>query len=235
MSSLVNALRILDLLGRDRPVLRVGEVCRGLDLPKSSVSRLLRTLAEHGLVDRVDDGSYVPGPRPVALADLYGERHLVLPAARAALGALVDSFGFTGFVSALSGREIVLLHVVQGTRPLRYVRETGTRLPAWKTAMGKVLLARLPDEAVVDRLAGVLDVNVDRLLQELDRTRQRGFILAGSVLTPGASTLAAAIAHPGSKEPLALALAYADSTVPAPLRAKMTTALLHCTGRLMTS
>lgn len=233
MSSLVNALRILDLLGRDRPVLRVGEVCRSLDLPKSSVSRLLRTMAEHGMLDRAEDGSYMARPGSVTVAELYGERHLVLPAIRTALGGLVDDFGFTGFVSALSGREIVLLHVLQGARPLRYVREVGTRLPACETAMGKVLLARLPDETVADRMVGAGNVNIERLLGELDQTRRRGFILAGSVLTPGASTLAAAIADPRSGEPLALALAYADSAVPQALRARMTTALLRCTRRLM--
>jgi DNA-binding IclR family transcriptional regulator len=37
MSSAENALKILSLLGPERPVLRVGEVCRELGIPKSSV------------------------------------------------------------------------------------------------------------------------------------------------------------------------------------------------------
>src|ERR1700761_5990487 len=117
MSSLESALQILDLLGPDRPVLRVGEVCRLLDIPKSSVSRLLRTLADAEMLDRAEDGGYRAGPGSARLATLYHARHGMREAVTAALDGLVERFGFTGFVSALAGSSIVLLHVRQGSHP----------------------------------------------------------------------------------------------------------------------
>ena len=59
MSSIENGLRILALLTDERPSLRVGEVGRDLDIPKASVSRLLKSLADAGLLERDDrDGTY---------------------------------------------------------------------------------------------------------------------------------------------------------------------------------
>ena len=232
MSSLENALKILDLLGPGRRVLRVGEVCRDLDLPKSSVSRLLRTMGDAGLLGRAEDGGYSAGPRTVSLAQLYTGQHPMLGHVEAALSTLVARFGFTGFASVLSGRDIVLLRVLQGTHPLRYVRDEGTRLPAAKTAMGHVLLARMTDAAVSERFRDAPDTDLGELLAALAVTRRRGFILAGSVLTAGAATIATAIAAPTGGEPIALALAYPDSAVDTALRASMTQALMSSAERL---
>jgi DNA-binding IclR family transcriptional regulator len=232
MSSLESALQILDLLAPDRPRLRVGEVCRALDMPKSSVSRLLRTLSDSGLLDRAEDGSYLAGPRSVGLAGLYQSRHGIRREVEQALDGLVEKFGVTGFVSVLSGSAITLLYVRQGSNPLRYVREEGTRLPAWQTAMGHVLLATLTESEVASRLRDVPDIELARLEEEVGAVRRRGFVLAGSVLTPGATTIAAAVTDPRSGEPIALALAFPNAAVGAMHRKEMTAAILAAAQRL---
>ena len=232
MSSLESALHILDLLGPDRPVLRVSEVCRALGMAKSTVSRLLRTLADSKLLDRAEDGSYRAGPRAVQLAALYRARHGIREAVIETLDGLVARFGFTGFVSVLSGSSIVLLHVRQGSHPLRYVREEGTHLPAWQTAMGHVLLARLPDALVADRLQDAGPIDLAQLRRALAAVRRRGFILAGSVLTRGVTTIAAAVTEADLAQPIALALAYADTAADARSREEMTAAILDAVRRL---
>jgi DNA-binding IclR family transcriptional regulator len=223
MSSLENALRILDLLADDRPVLRVSEVCRDLALPKSSASRLLRVLGEAGLLERGSDGGYAAGPRGLKLAEFYLGRRRLPPAVDEALDALVEGFGFTGFASVLVGRQIVLLRVRQGSYPLRYVREIGTRLAAWRTAMGRALLARLPDADVRARLDSVSDLDPERLLLELAEIRQRGIVVSQSAFTPGATTIAAAF---DAEEPVAIAIAYPDSAANPELRQRMEAAVL---------
>jgi IclR family transcriptional regulator, KDG regulon repressor len=232
MSSLESALQILDLLAPDRPRLRVSEVCRALDMPKSSASRLLRTLSHWGWIDRAEDGSYLAGPRSVPLAGLYQARHGIRQEVEQALDGLVERFAVTGFVSVLSGSGIVLQHVRQGSNPLRYVREEGTRLPAWRTAMGYVLLASLPDSVVAARLGDVPDIDLPRLQTELAAVRQRGVIMAGSVLTAGATTIAAAVTDRHSGEPIALALAFPDAAVDATRRKEMELAILATARRL---
>ncbi len=103
MSSLENGLAIIGLLNAGHPVLRVGEVCRKLDMPKSSVSRLLRTMSEFGLLEReANDVGYVVGPRALLLGKLYTSRHGMLALAGGMLDELIAEFGFTGYVSVLS-------------------------------------------------------------------------------------------------------------------------------------
>jgi DNA-binding IclR family transcriptional regulator len=229
MSSLGNALRLLDLLANNRPTLRVGEACRDLNLPKSSVSRLLRALGDAGLLERTPSGGYAAGPRSARLAELYWSRHQLPSVVDDALDALVGEFGFTGFASILAGRQIVLLRVVQGSYPLRYVREIGTRLPAWRTAMGRALLARLPDTEVRARLDGVPETNLRDLLQTLPAIRENRFVVSESAFTPGATTVAAAIS---AEQPVALGIAYPDSAVAAPLRDRIEKAVVAQVDRL---
>lgn len=233
MSSLENALQILDLLGPDRPVLRVGEACRDLELPKSSVSRLLRALSEAGLLEREEAGQgYVVGPGALRLGNLYLARHSLMRLIDEALGGLIAEFGFTGYASVLSGVDIVLLRLRQGAYPLRHVREIGARLPAWQTAMGAALLARLPDHAVrarfVDHHGRVpRTIGINGLLTRLMMARRDRFVLAPSQLTPGISTISTALLAPEVGDLVALAIAYPDTAVDPDLTRRMSQRLLE--------
>src|SRR5260370_35628602 len=76
MSSLENALRVMTCFGRDRRTVRVAELARELSLPKSSMSRLLRALADFRMLERSDgDLAYQIGPRVAELAELRSTRH----------------------------------------------------------------------------------------------------------------------------------------------------------------
>lgn len=225
MSSLGTALDILGQLGRDQPVLRVGELCRSLGLPKSSVSRLLQTMSRSALLERDADGKgYIVGPLAVTLAELYFARHSLLELVDAALARLIAKFGFTGYAASLSGAEIVLLRVVQGAYPLRHVREIGARLPAAATVMGRVLLARLPDAEVLSRLPAPGSAKSALPRAELAEIRRQRFLMAPSVLTPGITTIGTALRRAG-ENPLAVALAFPDQAADAALRRTMIDAI----------
>jgi DNA-binding IclR family transcriptional regulator len=227
MSSLENGLALLALLGPARPVLRVGEVARDLALPKASVSRLLRSLAVAGLLEREADGpGYLAGPRAMLLGKLYAARTTLLQRVDAALEELVTTFGFTGFASVLSGRDIVLLLVKQGSYPLRYVREVGVTLPSWRTTMGTALLSRLPEAEIRDRFKGHPDgPDVAALIARLAPLRTARSIEDTSVLTPGIVTISTVVGDPRAVTPIAMALAFPGSAADAPLHRRMAQAL----------
>ncbi|MFI5012708.1 MAG: IclR family transcriptional regulator [Hyphomicrobiales bacterium] len=238
MSSLEKSLAILGLLRTERAVLRVGEVCRELSMPKSSVSRLLGRMCAAGLVER--DGrepGYLIGPRVLQLAQLYMARHSLAALMEAALDRLIATFGFTGYLSALSGAEIVLLRVRQGSYPLRYVRETGSRLPAAQTAMGLALLARLTDEEVRKRLdqAGASaqrSTDLARLPSRLAAARRRGIVVAPSVLMSGISTISAAVLDEAADNLVAMGLAYPTKAVDRFLRRRIEDGVLEQAGAI---
>lgn len=223
MSSLENAMRILALLTRDRPVLRVGEVCRELDLPKSSISRLLRTMSDFGLIERqTRDLGYVAGPRALGLADLYLERHSLLDLIDVSLDSLVVEFGFAGYAAILVGPDIMVLRLKHGAYPLRLVQEVGKRIPAYRTAVGRSLLARAPDDVALALVLGGPDRVSEREVRSvLADARARGVCEITSGVIPGIAAIGAAVAHPDRSEQLGFAISYPVTAADEGLRTRM--------------
>ncbi len=224
MNSLEAAMRILKLLDKKRPVLRVGEISRDLSLQKSTVSRLLRTLSEHEFLEREKDGQgYTVGRRSLVLSDLYLAGHSLLDRVGAAVDTLVEEFGFVGYVGVLSGADIVILRLKHGRYPLRFVQDVGRRIPAERTAIGRALLARKEN---AEAIAEVDQRNRSRaaraaLLQELERIRSKGFSAIESAIIPGIAAVGAAVGDPARSEALGFALSFPLAATDELLRARM--------------
>jgi DNA-binding IclR family transcriptional regulator len=149
MSSLDNALRILGCFSSERVVLGVTSVAEELDLPKSSVSRLMKAMAEAGLLEQpAGHRGYSPGVLAFRLGNLYQRQHNVPDLVERGVARLVDEFGLTGYIGVLDGTDIVLTGVRQGTYPVRLVLPKGMRIPAHVTAIGLAILAHYPADRV---------------------------------------------------------------------------------------
>ncbi|MFI5013010.1 MAG: IclR family transcriptional regulator [Hyphomicrobiales bacterium] len=223
MNSLEAAMRVLKLVDQGRPVLRVGEVSRALGLQKSTVSRLLRAMCEHELIERERDGQgYVAGRRALVLANLYLSAHSLLDLVDTAVDALVEEFEFVGYAGALSGPDIVILRLKHGRYPLRLVQEVGVRVPAWRTAIGQALLARKPDAEAFSLIkAQESESDPGAVHARLDAIRQTGVISLVSAIVPGIAAMGAAVADPGRNEALGFALSYPVSATDEEMRELM--------------
>lgn len=224
MSSLENALKIMLLLNRNRPVLRVGEVCREIGIPKSSVSRLLKTLSDYGMVERENgDTGYVAGPRSLMLADLYSSQHTLLDLVEVSLSRLTEEFGFAGYVSVLSGADIVIIRVQHGSYPLRLVQELGQPMPAYRTSVGQALMAYLDDDEVCRRARETADdASTDAaILEKIGDVRRYGAAWTESAVIPGIAALAVAVRDPKKDEALGFSISYPTSAVDPNMRTRM--------------
>ena len=122
-----------------------------LDLPKTSLHRLLRTL-EHGGYLLRREGRYLPGPESFRLASRIAQAapRADFPAcARPIIEALARETGETVMLGVLSdqGGEILYVDVVDSDAPLRFTVRAGNRRPLYSVASGKAVLAFLPAEA----------------------------------------------------------------------------------------
>ncbi|WP_210495259.1 IclR family transcriptional regulator [Microvirga antarctica] len=224
MSSLENALKIVALLSKERPVLRVGEVCREINLPKSSVSRLLKTLADHGMLERESrDMGYVAGKRALILADLYLANHTLLDLIDVSLDALIAEFQFAAYAAVLSGPDIVILRVKHGTYPLRLVQDVGKRMPAHTTSIGRALLARYSDDQVTALLKqrDATPSEIRDVLQEMTEVRTTGVAPTTSTIIPGISALGVGVQDPTRDEMLGFSISYPSSAADETVRAQM--------------
>ncbi|MQA13333.1 MAG: helix-turn-helix domain-containing protein [Pseudonocardiaceae bacterium] len=154
LSSVRNAARVLkEFSGVDRE-LGVTELSRRLGLGKSTVHRLLATLASERLLERGGTaGGYRLGLAIYELGAAVSTHVDLHEAALPALAALRQRTGETVHVAVLDGMEVVYVERLDSPHLLRIFSRVGHRLPAPATSTGKVLLAALPPDVLQARLA----------------------------------------------------------------------------------
>jgi DNA-binding IclR family transcriptional regulator len=195
-------LLVLKELARHPKGVALDRLARELEIPKSSLHRVLAALRSAQLAEHDDRGHYRLSLEFVRLAFEYYQAldrsALVLPA----LEALVDRFEETAHYAELDGDEIVYVAKVDPRgSAVRMSSVVGGRNPAHCTGIGKALLAHtLTDRAAVDRyvaehapLPRRTDrtlVSADELDRELTDVRARGFAVDDQESEPGVNCIA---------------------------------------------
>ncbi|EAQ02161.1 transcriptional regulatory protein [Pseudooceanicola batsensis HTCC2597] len=216
MSSLQNALDILSLFAVDRPSIGVSEAAAEIAKPKSSVSRLMKTMAEAGLLER-DRASraYVPGVLAFQLGNLYHSNLNIKTLVDDMVRELVEKTGLTFYVGVLSGQDIVLTDVFQGSYPIRLVLPKGARMPAHVTGIGLSLLSRLDDaerQALYTTQVDHAETNVSLSPAEVNKraetVRDLGYAAVDGSAHRGFSSFAVAVSSPSEQQSIGFSLSY---------------------------
>jgi DNA-binding IclR family transcriptional regulator len=165
------AARILRAL-RDEPAgLSLGQIAARVDLPRSTVQRIVGALAAEGLLMSASPGGRVRlGMEILALA--ASSRIDVVELAHPHLKALSEKAGETVDLSVLKQDHLVFVDQVVGPQRLRAVSAVGEVFPLHSTANGKACLALMSDDDVRARLAG------QRLLTASGKARRIADVLA---------------------------------------------------------
>lgn len=136
------AVAVIDALAEGDGDLGTNEIARRTGINTSTVSRLLATLVEGGLVEHVSDsGRYRLGPRFLQLGNAVLARLDLPQIARPHLEALVEATGETATLSAPGERDAVTVDFVQSPSSVQGIARLGRPSIAHATATGKVLLA----------------------------------------------------------------------------------------------
>lgn len=200
--ALVRAKRILDALASSSQSKGISDLARELDLPRSTVHGLCRTLADLGLLATNGAHQFVIGPHVLSWANAFESQNSIA-LAFATVSEPVD-LSETINLAILVGQEVMYIASRQGSDPLGVKFHAGLRFPAPFTATGKAILSSMKDSDVAALFAnhwpGPLTQksvgNVDALIAELDATRRRGYSidngqLRESVIGFGAPVFAA--------------------------------------------
>lgn len=196
--------KAVHILGALRP-LAGGASARELasvsGLPRSTVQRLLTTLAATGMVSQDHDSQkYKIGPRALLIGLGYNSGLTLLTEARPQMIAVRDATGETVGLSVAVDHTRVFLEEVQSTAELRFAPELGKLYPLWSGANGRVLMAALEDDQVDAVLANrQLDHTVDHPLSDaeiragLEFFRRNGFATASNEAIDNVNSLAVPI------------------------------------------
>jgi IclR family transcriptional regulator, pca regulon regulatory protein len=203
--SLERGLAILSTFRSAQPLLGVSDLSREVGLSRSTTHRYVSTLAALGYLQQDSDTKkYRLGPRVLDLGfsaiNSMELRHVSAPH----LQQLSDATGHTVNMAVLDGADIVYIERCRSSRASREIDldlHVGSRLPAYCTSMGKVLLAFLP---AADLKAVLATVELSRrgpntitakraFLQELERVRKRGLAVNNEELAYGLRSIAAPV------------------------------------------
>jgi DNA-binding IclR family transcriptional regulator len=170
---------VVDALAEAETELGTNELARRTGINPSTVSRLLATLFEGGLVEHVhESGRYRLGVRLMHLGNIVLARLDLRQIARPHLHALVEATGETATLSAPGERDAVTVDFVQSTSSVQGVAQVGRPSIAHATATGKVMLAFGKPELPSGPLAAYTARTITQraaLAVELDTVRARGY------------------------------------------------------------
>jgi DNA-binding IclR family transcriptional regulator len=200
------ALEVLELLAqRARPV-AAAAIARECGIPRSSTHHLLNVMRDRGFVTYYEDErAWGLGIAAFEVGAAYLRGGPLLRLGRPCLVRLTAATGETSHLAVLSGAEVLYVDKEQppGDAP-RLVTEIGIRLPAHLTAVGRAILADLPEgqvraiydgrRLVVRTAAG--PASLGALLRGLRAVRGAGYALDEGMTTPGITCVGASVRTP---------------------------------------
>src|SRR3954471_12741407 len=147
VQSLDRAFAILEAMADAGGIIGLSQLAEKADLPLATIHRLVRTLVDLGYVRQEPSRQYSLGPRLMRLADSSTKRLGTL--AHPYMSSVVDALGESVNLAVLEGEEILYVAQVQPSQNfMRMFTEAGRRAKPHTTAVGKAMLAAVPDETV---------------------------------------------------------------------------------------
>lgn len=198
---LERAVDILQVLSEDSRELAAGEVAERLSLHKSTIHRLLTVLDHHRLIRRnADTGRYALGLRLFEFGTRAVRGLQLREQAQPYLDQLARETGETAHICVFDNGEMVSVAYAEGPRSLRMPATVGRRTPAYCSAVGKAVLAFLPESALDAAIAGPLRPRTEKtlvtreaLLADLRRVRLRGYSVDNEEIEKGLRCVGAAV------------------------------------------
>jgi IclR family pca regulon transcriptional regulator len=200
VQSLERGLAVIRAFGAESPELRLSDVARATGLTRATARRFLLTLEKLGYV-RQDGSIFSLRPRVLELGYAYLSVLSLPEVAQPHMEALVGEVNESSSIAVLDDLDIVYVARVPTQRIMTITIAVGTRLPAYATSMGRVLLAGLPSEALeeclerveIEPLTPTTVPDPDALRDRIERVRNAGWAAVDQELEEGVRSVAVPI------------------------------------------
>jgi len=218
LKAITRALDVLECFSDERSNLGLKEISELMDLPESSLFRILLTLENRGYLTQNADGSYCLPPK-LLFGKLHDRAERARIIVRPFLQQLASRFDETASLAYLFGDRIQALDTVETFHEIRMTNKPGRVLPPHCSSLGKVITA-FQDAQQIDRILETYGLYrrtentvVDRqaLLAEFEATRKRGYAVDREETVMGGVCIGAAITV--DKSPVTLALSLSTPLV----------------------
>ncbi len=212
MISLARGLTVIQAFSAEKRHLTISQLSVKTGLSRAAVRRCLYTLAKLGFAGSDDSRHFSLQPRILSLGHSYISSMPLAASAQPVLRHVSEILQESCSIATLDGLDIVYVARANVTRIMSIDLGVGSRLPAFCTSMGRVLLANLPP-AELESFFGRLQltsftertiVSAEKLRQALRMVLRNGYSLVDQELELGLRSMAVPIRNPNGKVVAAL-------------------------------
>jgi IclR family pca regulon transcriptional regulator len=212
MTSLARGLAVIQAFSPQRRVLTISQISQRTGIPRAAVRRCLHTLGKLGFVSAEDGRNFSLRPRILALGHAYLASTPLANAAQPVLRHISNTLNESSSVAILDGDEILYIARAFTSRIMTIDLHVGSRLPAYCTSMGRVLLSHLPGadlDAYLERAKLIQHttntiVSREGLREALESVRRDGYAVNDQELEIGLRSIAVPIEAPDGRVVAAL-------------------------------
>lgn len=197
MTSLARGLAVIRAFADQRRSLTIAQISHRTGIPRAAVRRCLYTLKQLGYVDS-ESNNFTLKPKILTLGYSYLSSTPLTISAQPCLNGISRTLNESCSLAVLDDNEVLYVSRSATSRIMSVALNTGSRLPAYCTSLGRVMLAHMSDEALNAYLGRVklkaftprTVVSVKRLKEILAEVRRNGYVIVEEELEVGLRSIA---------------------------------------------
>lgn len=197
MTSLARGLAVVQAFSDSRKPQTIANISQKTGIPRAAVRRCLHTLRELGYVD-AELNNFSLRPKVLTLGYSYLSSTPLTVSAQPYLNDISRTLNESSSLAVLDDGEVLYVARAANSRVMSVALNTGSRLPAYCTSLGRVMLAYLPSDELERYLAKTklraltenTVVNQKRLREILAGVRQDGYAINDEELELGLRSIA---------------------------------------------
>jgi IclR family pca regulon transcriptional regulator len=212
MTSLARGLAVIQAFSHTTHQVTISQISKLTGFSRAAVRRCLYTLVKLSFAGSDDNRHFYLRPRVLTLGHSYVSSMPLAVASQPILDHISRVLRESCSIATLDGTEIVYIARANVTRIMTIDLGVGSRLPAFCTTMGRVLLANLPERQLEELLPRIeyrsfterTVVSAERLRQILRMVQRNGYSVIDQELEHGLRALAVPIRNPSGRVVAAL-------------------------------
>ena len=200
VTALARGLTVIRAFGPESPQMTLADIAKRVSLPRATVRRSLITLETLGYVAS-DGRNFSLSPKVLALGNSYLASSPFPRTIQPMLERLAESIGESCWAAILDDEEVLLVAGAKSNRMLSAGLRVGSRLPAYCSAFGRVLLSSYSDaelelylsSIVLRRYTSRTNTDIATARKAVLEARENGYAIADGEVELGLCSLAAPI------------------------------------------
>lgn len=215
VKSAARVLSIFEYFEKMRTPRTLSEISQDLNYPVSSTLALLRSIQAMGYLNYDHQiKAYSPSIRFAMLGQWIHDALFEGGAIVQMMEHLASLTQETVALGIQNGLQSQHVYIIDSPQPLSYRPVVGTSRPLLRSAVGRALLSKQPEAAVIKIIERINSLGIDGgrvfkvpdILRDLETVRKEGFAYSANIFTPGAGIIAVALPPREGEVPMAISV-----------------------------